>query len=87
MGGRDNQAVGAGHDADGEDGEGKEAVTQTTEIPDAELVARAIASSRSRSQSKQRWVAVMHIFCLGSTSAQALCKRFGFDPDEEVPNV
>ena len=29
------------------------------------------------------WSKVAHVFCLGSTSAIALCRALGFDPDED----
>jgi hypothetical protein len=32
----------------------------------------------------QRWVAMKYAFCCGSGVAHALCRRFGFDPDETV---
>lgn len=32
----------------------------------------------------QRWVAMKDAFCCGSGVAHALCRRFGFDPDETV---
>lgn len=32
----------------------------------------------------QRWVAMKDAFCCGSGVAHALCRRFGFDPDEMV---
>ena len=57
-------------------------------IPDADLLARAVASARSRRHNKghkhPRWVAVMDAFSLGSTYAAELCRRFGIDPEEEV---
>lgn len=31
-----------------------------------------------------RWVAMKDAFCCGSGVAHALCRRFGFDPDETV---
>ena len=32
----------------------------------------------------QRWVAMKDAFCCGSGVAHALCRRFGYDPDEIV---
>ena len=32
----------------------------------------------------QRWVAMKDAFCCGSGVAHALCRRFGYDPDETV---
>ena len=43
------------------------------------------ARGRGRGRSKQpRWIAVMDTFACGSGYAHALCRRFGFDPDEKV---
>lgn len=41
-------------------------------------------AGNSAQQRNPRWVHVMGLFGLGSTSATALCKRFGADPDERV---
>lgn len=53
------------------------------DIPDAELIRRALRFSR-RGRKSPRWVRVADRFALGSTYARQLCRRFGFDPDEEV---
>lgn len=57
-------------------------------IPDEELLRRAVRTARCRSMRKgvkhPRWTAVMDAFCLGSTFAHQLCRRFDLDPDEEV---
>lgn len=56
------------------------------DIPDEELLRRAVFTARAtRSRGYQpRWVAVMDAFLLGSTYAQHLCRRFGYDPYEKV---
>ena len=58
------------------------------DIPDEELLRRAVGSARGREYRKgqphPRWAAVMDAFALGSTYSWQLCQRFGFDPDEEV---
>lgn len=58
------------------------------DIPDDELLKRAVKSARSREYPKGRkhwrWVAVMDAFALGSTYAHQLCRRFDFDPEEYV---
>lgn len=58
------------------------------DIPDEELLRRAVATARSRYHRKglghPRWVAVMDAFMLGSTYASQLCIRFGLDPEEQV---
>jgi hypothetical protein len=48
---------------------------------DTELLRRAVYTARGRRKGP-RWVAVMETFMLGSTRAQELCRRFGYDPDE-----
>jgi len=59
-----------------------------SEIPDAELLSRAVNAARKRSARKgekhPRWVAVMDAFQLGSGYAGELCRRFDLSPDEEV---
>jgi hypothetical protein len=59
-----------------------------SEVDDHELLGRAVRNARDTTKRKgtphPRWVAVMHVFLLGSTSAQKLCSRFGLDPDTEV---
>lgn len=58
------------------------------EIPDEELLRRAVRQCRGRQCRKgaahPRWTAVMDNFMLGSTFASQLCRRFGFDPNEMV---
>lgn len=53
---------------------------------DDELLRRAVRGvlPRPGKRSDPRWVCVMYTFVLGSAYARELCKRFGFDPDEEV---
>ncbi len=52
-----------------------------SEIPDDQLLERAVRSARDWTQPKryphQRWVAVMRCFSLGSTYSHELCRRFG----------
>lgn len=54
------------------------------DIPDEELLGRAVHSARKYRRKHARWVAVMHVFQLGSTYSAQLCRRFGMDPDEEI---
>jgi hypothetical protein len=55
------------------------------DISDEELLRRAVRSARAKSRGFQpRWVAVMERFELGSTYARQLCRRFDFNPDEQV---
>lgn len=63
-----------------------------SDIPDAELIRRAIDALRplvplaplARGRTVPLWSKVSVRFCLGSTYAEQLCVRFGFDPDEQV---
>lgn len=59
-----------------------------SEIADAELIRRVIevASFRvvRRGRATPLWSVVSNRFCLGSTYAQQLRQRFGFDPDQPV---
>lgn len=63
-------------------------MSSVADIPDAELLRRAVKSCRDVSKNKgakhPRWVAVMDAFQLGSTYAWQLCERFNLDPDEQV---
>lgn len=53
------------------------------DIPDEELLRRAVRGARPRTRGKQiRWACVVDRFALGSTYAQQLCRRFNLDPDE-----
>jgi hypothetical protein len=55
-----------------------------SEIPDDELLGRAVKSAHCCRRKAPRWVAVMGVFGLGSTYARQLCERFSLDPDEDV---
>ncbi len=52
-------------------------------IADEELLRRAVRSARGK-RAGPRWAAVSEVFCLGSTFATQLCRRFDVDPDEKV---
>ncbi|WP_254806740.1 hypothetical protein [Pseudomonas syringae] len=55
------------------------------EFSEHELVGQAVrAATGTHRRGTQRWVAIMDAFCCGSGVAHALCRRFGFDPDEMV---
>lgn len=60
--------------------------TTVDSIPDAELLRRAVCSARAHRGRgyHPRWTAVMDAFCLGSTFAHQLCRRYDLDPDEKV---
>lgn len=55
------------------------------DIPDAELIRRVIdrCKSKRRGRKQPLWASVGDHFCLGSTYAAQLCRRFGFNPDAE----
>jgi hypothetical protein len=56
------------------------------DIPDNALIYRALCECR-RGRKRKRvplWSVVSRIFALGSTFSADLCRRFGFDPDEQV---
>lgn len=59
----------------------------TPGVNDHELLGRVVKCKRLATKSRhgsKRWVVIMNRFMVGSTYAQALCIRFGFDPDEKV---
>lgn len=51
---------------------------------DADLVKRAVKNAGNIGGRRLRWAAVALNFGLGSTSAAALCRACGLDPDERV---
>ncbi len=64
-------------------------MADVSEIPDAELIRRVIAGQRrlprrASIRTRPLWSKVGDRFCLGSTYAMQLCRRFGFNPDEQV---
>jgi len=55
------------------------------EFTEHELIRTAVRMVTGTSRrGTQRWVAMKDAFCCGSGVAHALCRRFGFDPDETV---
>jgi hypothetical protein len=55
------------------------------EFSEHELIGKAVrAASGTSRRGTLRWVAMKDAFCCGSGVAHALCRRFGFDPDETV---
>lgn len=64
-------------------------MSDVNDIADAELIRRVIADAlrlpRSpRARTVPLWQKVSDRFCLGSTYSAQLCRRFGFNPDQEV---
>lgn len=60
---------------------------ETPTKSDAAWVEDAVRNAKPRHRGRRkhpRWVAVMDTFGCGSGYANALCRRFGFNPDEEV---
>ncbi|MEQ8888572.1 MAG: hypothetical protein RID93_13090 [Sandaracinaceae bacterium] len=53
-------------------------------LPAEELLRRAVRGAWRGRRRAPRWVHVRDACAVGSTSAHALCRRFGLDPDEEV---
>lgn len=55
------------------------------EFTEHELLRTAVRMVTGTSRrGTQRWVAMKDAFCCGSGVAHALCRRFGYDPDETV---
>lgn len=54
------------------------------DIPDAQLLERAVKSARPKRGRVPRWSAVGDAFALGSTYSIQLCRRFGIDPDQQI---
>lgn len=55
------------------------------DIPDTELLERAVRNARGRTgRINPRWIGVADTFGLGSTYSRQLVRRFGLDPDEKV---
>ncbi|KAB0489797.1 hypothetical protein EIY72_03715 [Pseudomonas vancouverensis] len=55
------------------------------EFSEHELIRTAVRMVTGTSRrGTQRWVVMKDAFCCGSGVAHALCRRFGFDPDEMV---
>ncbi len=64
-------------------------MSSVSEIPDAELIRRVISGLRkiARTPSARTvplWTKVSTRFALGSTYSMQLCRRFDFNPDEQV---
>ena len=59
------------------------------DIPDAELLRRAVESAVRRRPRRQEfaWDAVSEAFGLGSTYSAQLLRRFGLDPDTGKPTT
>lgn len=63
------------------------AVPSVADIPDRELLRRAVKTVRPNAPKGvrlPRWAIVRDAFLLGSTYAKQLCVRFDVDPDEEI---
>jgi hypothetical protein len=51
------------------------------DIPDDELLRRAVRGAARKKSRVPAWSAVSAAFALGSTYSAQLCRRFGIDPD------
>lgn len=58
-----------------------------TAFDDPGLVWRAVmnATKNPRAANHPRWVYMRDAFAVGSTVAKDICRRFGLDPDEDIP--
>lgn len=65
----------------------EESITGVDRPSNHELVRRAIKNVKPPRGASlyQRWVAVMYLFAVGSTTAFILCNQAGVDPDEYLP--
>lgn len=55
------------------------------EFTEHDLLRTAVRMVSGKTRIKQpRWVLMKDAFCCGSGVAHALCRRYGFDPDEEL---
>ncbi len=73
-------------------GQRPEPVRSVADIPDDELLRRAVRNVTGNKRRQEfAWAAVVTAFGLGSTYASQLCRRFGIDPDTgaelKTPNV
>ncbi len=59
-----------------------EATTRALSVAE-DLVSRAIANA-GHHRTRPLWSHVSHLFAMGATRAQDLCKAHGYDPDQEV---
>ncbi len=64
-------------------------MADVNDIPDTELIRRVISGQRKvalkqSARTVPLWTKIGARFCLGSTYSMQLCRRFGFDPDEQV---
>ncbi|WP_205300341.1 hypothetical protein [Pantoea sp. Ap-967] len=55
------------------------------EFTEDDLLRTAVRMVKGTTRMKQpRWVLMKDAFCCGSGVAHALCRRYGFDPDEDL---
>ncbi len=63
----------------------QESITGKDRPSDSELLRRAIKNAKpvlKAGETVPRWAVITELLLVGSTTAKALCKRFGIDPDE-----
>lgn len=57
-----------------------------SDIPDDDLLRRAVRGAKNMHRGRiVRWAVISELFGLGSTYSMELCRRFGVDPDEQMP--
>lgn len=60
-------------------------LAEITSRTDRDLLSWVVEHAGNRSDRvRPRWAHVMSLFGLGSGAANALCVKFGFDPDKEM---
>ena len=59
-------------------------MSDVNDIPDNELLGRAVRGCRSRRGKVPMWSAIADQFSLGSTYSHQLCRRYGVDPEQVV---
>jgi len=52
---------------------------------ESDLIQRAIRQAKPRMVKAPRWVMVKRVFATGQTVSKAICTRYGFDPEQEIP--
>jgi len=56
------------------------------EFTERELLERAVRNARPKNRNayKTRWIVIKSVFGVGSGVANALCREFDLDPDEDL---
>ena len=51
---------------------------------ESDLIRRAIKQAKPLHGAKPRWALVKSTFCTGQGVSEAICRKYGFDPDRQV---